>query len=74
MPFDQVLVRYQTNAEKHSGTIFDCAVDVVREEGIRRGLYRGFAPLFARFTIVFCCYLPVYEQLRAKVFEIGYFK
>ncbi|CAD7924225.1 unnamed protein product [Amoebophrya sp. A120] len=73
MPFDQVLVRYQTLRDKHSSGISNCVRSLWREEGVR-GFYRGWLPLFSRFGIIFCIYMPAYEQLRARVFSIGYFK
>ncbi|CAD7934780.1 unnamed protein product [Amoebophrya sp. A25] len=71
MPFDNVMVRYQTKREKYCGSVSDCVRTVAKEEGVR-GFYRGGSPLFIRFAIVFGIYMPVYEQIRAEIFSMGY--
>ena len=77
-PFDFVMTRYQNSAAPGSGgqqryrNVFDCARQLTRDEGLAV-LYRGWTPLFTRLAIVMSTYMPLYEQLRAKVLRMGYF-
>lgn len=73
LPFDLVMVRYQTEPGKYRGGIGSCVRTIWREGGMA-AFFRGWTPLFARISIIFSVYMPAYEQVRARVFAMGYFK
>ena len=73
VPFDLVMIKYQTNPGVYRGGILDCATQIYKEGGAM-AFFRGWTPLFLRVAIVISVYMPAYEQVRAKVLKIGYFK
>lgn len=72
-PFDILLTRYQSAGimGKQYRSVLHCAQDMVKHEGIAV-FYRGWSPFFLRLVPSFVLMLPLYEQVRSKIFNIGY--
>ena len=51
--------------------VLHCAACMLREEGAVVFL-RGWLPLFSRVAPLYVLYLPAYEQIRVRVFGLGY--
>eukprot|EP01116_Phalansterium_solitarium_P001610 TRINITY_DN11424_c0_g1_i1.p1 TRINITY_DN11424_c0_g1~~TRINITY_DN11424_c0_g1_i1.p1 ORF type:complete len:331 (+),score=113.94 TRINITY_DN11424_c0_g1_i1:212-1204(+) len=62
-PLDLVKARLQTQA--HYRGMVDCLVQVVRHEGLRRGLYKGIMPPLLSLTILNSLCFGTYHQARA---------
>lgn len=47
-----------------------CCIDLIRREGIARGLFRGYSSLLAREVPQFALYYPVYEFTKKLYSEV----
>ena len=68
-PFKTVKVRLQNDrsgrfAGPGGGGAAGCAAAILREEGLRRGLYRGFVPGACRELLYSSCRFGLYRPLR----------
>ncbi|CAE7618791.1 Ucp2 [Symbiodinium sp. CCMP2456] len=70
MPADVVKTRVQCGAGLFQSPL-QCAAYILREEG-PRGFYRGFAPAAARQVPVMAVQMPIVEQIRKRLFGLGY--
>jgi hypothetical protein len=73
-PFDVLLTRYQTG--RADGTRWDslrqCAAAIASEGGGLRIFFRGWTPFFGRLAPLALITLPLYEQIRKRVFGLEY--
>ena len=65
-PFRTVKVRMQTDRTGHfaGGSSLSCASKILREEGLARGLFRGFVPGACRELLYSTCRFGLYRPLK----------
>ena len=79
-PADLVMTRYQAApvaggdaAARASRGVVAFASEMLREEG-PAAFYRGWTALFVRVAPLYILYLPIYEQVRVRVFGLDYMR
>jgi solute carrier family 25 carnitine/acylcarnitine transporter 20/29 len=80
-PFRTIVDRVKSVMQVHEGRLGKapyswsgaCAVDLVRQYGVGRGLFLGFNSVLLREVPQFAIYYPSYEYLKKTLAECGYF-
>jgi len=73
-PADVIMTRYMSAKDlgRPYKSVMDCISQEIKANGASL-LYRGWTPFFIRIAPIMTFYMPLFEQIRVKVFGLGYF-
>jgi solute carrier family 25 carnitine/acylcarnitine transporter 20/29 len=62
-PIDQIKSRMQLRGAHYYTGMVDCALDIYRTEGVRRGFFKGLSPCLTRAFPAYAAQFILYEQV-----------